>query len=202
MTHFKAALQVAFQSAQVHLESLENQSVAGTATLSELRSRLAKPLNDHSLDADEVVRDLVRDAQDGILGSAGGRFFAWAIGGSVPAALAADWLTSAWDQNAALFACSPSSAVVEEVAGEWLKELLGLPASASVAFVSGCQMAHVCCLAAARHALLFERGWDVERLGLCGAPPIRILTSNRHGSVERAVRLLGLGEGSVVDVEL
>jgi glutamate/tyrosine decarboxylase-like PLP-dependent enzyme len=202
VTHFKAALQVAFQSAQVHLESLENQSVAGTATLSELRSRLAKPLNDHSLDADEVVRDLVRDAQDGILGSAGGRFFAWAIGGSVPAALAADWLTSAWDQNAALYACSPSAAVVEEVAGEWLKDLLGIPASASFAFVSGCQMAHVTCLAAARHALLKEKGWDVERNGLCGAPPIRVLASNRHGSVERAIRLLGIGEDNAFDLEL
>jgi glutamate/tyrosine decarboxylase-like PLP-dependent enzyme len=199
---FKASLQVASQSALVHLESLGSQPVAAAATLSELRSRLAKPLNDHSLEAEEVVRDLVRDAQHGILGSAGGRFFAWAIGGSVPAALAADWLTSAWDQNAALYACGPSAAVVEEVAGEWLKDLLGIPASASFAFVSGCQMAHTTCLAAARHALLKDKGWDVERNGLCGAPPIRALASNRHGSVERAIRLLGIGADNVFDLEL
>jgi glutamate/tyrosine decarboxylase-like PLP-dependent enzyme len=199
---FKPALQVAFQSALVHLETLENQSVAATASLSELRSRLAKPLNDHGLDPQEVVRDLVRDTQGGIVGSAGGRFFAWAVGGSLPAALAADWLTSAWDQNAGLYASSPSAAVAEEVAGVWLKDLLGIPASASFAFVSGCQMAHATCLAAARHALLQERGWDVERNGLCGAPPIRVLASNRHGSVQRAIRLLGIGEANVVDLEL
>ena len=199
---FVGALELAMSSALSHLKSLEDQPAAASASLSQLRRSLGKPLDDSGLDPDVVIRELVRDVEGGILGSAGGRFFAWAIGGAVPAALAADWLTSAWDQNAALFACSPSSAVVEEVAGEWLKELLGLPASASVAFVSGCQMAHVCCLAAARHALLLERGWDVERLGLCGAPPIRILASNRHGSIERAVRLLGLGDGNVVDLEL
>ncbi len=199
---FAGTLELALTSTLSHLEGLDDQSVAATASLSQLRRSLAKPLEDSGVDPQVVIRDLVRDVEGGIVGSAGGRFFAWAIGGAVPAALAADWLTSAWDQNAALFACSPSSAVVEEVAGAWLKELLGVPASASVAFVSGCQMAHVCCLAAARHALLFERGWDVERLGLCGAPPIRILASNRHGSVERAVRLLGLGEGNVVDLDL
>jgi glutamate/tyrosine decarboxylase-like PLP-dependent enzyme len=199
---FKAALQIALQSSLAYLESLEDRPVAPAVTLSELRSRLAKPLNDHSLQPEEVVRDLVRDAQDGIVGSAGGRFFAWAIGGSVPAALAADWLTSAWDQNAGLYASSPSAAVVEEVAGEWLKELLGIPRSASFAFVSGCQMAHATCLAAARHALLQESGWDVERSGLSGAPPIRVLASNRHGTVARAIRLLGMGENNVVDLEL
>ena len=199
---FASTLELALTSTLSHLKGLDDQSVAATASLSQLRGSLAKPLEHSGVDPQVVIRDLVRDVEGGILGSAGGRFFAWAIGGAVPAALAADWLTSAWDQNAALFACSPASAVVEEVAGEWLKELLGVPASASVAFVSGCQMAHVCCLAAARHALLFERGWDVERLGLCGAPPIRILASNRHGSVERAVRLLGIGEGNVVDLGL
>jgi glutamate/tyrosine decarboxylase-like PLP-dependent enzyme len=199
---FAGPLELALNSAISYLKSLDNQPAAATASLSQLRRSLGKPLEDSGVDPTVVIRELVRDVEGGILGTAGGRFFAWAIGGAVPAALAADWLTAAWDQNAALFACSPASAVVEEVAGAWLKEILGIPASASVAFVSGCQMAHVCCLAAARHALLFERGWDVERLGLSGAPPIRILASNRHGSVERAIRLLGLGEGNVVDLEL
>jgi glutamate/tyrosine decarboxylase-like PLP-dependent enzyme len=199
---FAAALQTAVQSALVHLESLGDQPVDATATLGELRSRLGRPLNDCGLAPEEVVCDLVRDTQGGIVGSAGGRFFAWAIGGSVPAALAADWLTAAWDQNAGLYASGPAAAVVEEVAGEWLKELLGIPRSASFAFVSGCQMAHATCLAAARHALLQQRGWDVERRGLCGSPPIRVLASNRHGSVERAIRLLGIGTDHIVDLEL
>ena len=133
-----------------------------------------------------------------MLGSAGGRFFGWVIGGVLPAAMAADWLTSAWQQNAALYACSPAASVVEETVGNWLKEILHLPSSASFALVSGCQMAHVTCLAAARHALLARRGWDVEAEGLFGAPPIRILSSSeRHGSFERAVRMLGFGHARI-----
>jgi len=160
---------------------------------------LSKPLSNQSVPPDQVIADLVRDVEGGLLGSAGGRFFGWVIGGSLPAALAADWLTGAWDQNAALYACGPAAAVVEEVAGRWLKEILGLPGHASFSFVSGCQMAHATCLAAARHALLVERGWDVERQGLYGAPPIRILASEqRHGSIERSVRLLGLGLDQLV----
>jgi glutamate/tyrosine decarboxylase-like PLP-dependent enzyme len=120
------------------------------------------------------------------------------IGGSLPAALAADWLVAAWDQNAVHFASGPAASVVEEIAGAWLKEILGLPSQASFALVTGCQMAHATCLAAARHALLSQRGWNVEEGGLYGAPPIRILTSGaRHGSFERAVRLLGLGLSNV-----
>src|SRR5262249_33097641 len=137
----------------------------------------------------------------GINGSAGGRFFGWVIGGSLPAALAADWLTAVWDQNAASYACAPAEIVIEEVAGAWLKDLLCLPPSASVAFVTGSQMAHATALAAARHALLAQRDWNVEQRGLMGAPPIRILTSSqRHGSIERAARLLGLGSDSLIDL--
>ena len=122
----------------------------------------------------------------------------WVIGGVLPAALATDWMTSAWQQNAALYATSPAAAVVEEVVGEWLKDVLHLPRTASFALVTGCQMAHVTCLAAARHGLLARRDWDVETQGLFGAPPIRILTSSeRHGSFERAVRLLGFGTAQI-----
>ena len=96
--------------------------------------------------------------EGGIIDSAGGRFFGWVIGGSLPAALAADWMTSTWDQNAGLYACAPAAAVVEETAGRWLKELLHLPAGASFALVTGCQMAHATCLAAARHAVLAKCG--------------------------------------------
>ena len=199
--HFSQTLGAALQHALTHLESLDGSSVAVTVDLATLRSRLVKPMNQLPMDPSQVVEELVADVRGGILGSAGGRFFGWVIGGSLPAALAADWLTAAWDQNAARYACGPAAAVVEEAAGAWIKEILRLPATASFAFVTGCQMAHVTCLAAARHGLLAGRGWNVEQRGLSGAPAIRLLTSGlRHGSIERAVRLLGLGLDNVIDL--
>lgn len=181
------------------LKDLDRAPVGATVDLKTLRQRLNKPLAGSGLASEQVITELVADVEGGLLGSTGGRFFGWVIGGSLPAALAADWLTATWDQNGALFATSPAAAVVEEVVGLWLKDLLGLPAHASFALVSGCQMAHATSLAAARHALLAERGWDVEEQGLYGAPPIRILSSaQRHGSFERAVRLLGLGRQQVI----
>src|SRR5499433_2991843 len=195
---FHKALETAHQQALAHLETLDKTSVAATADISQLRAALTKTLSRAGLPADQVISELARDVREGLLGSAGGRFFGWVIGGVLPAALAADWLTSAWQQNAALYACSPAAAVVEETVGVWLKDILGLPERASFALVSGCQMAHVTCLAAARHALLARRGWEVEERGLVGAPAIRILTSTeRHGTLVRAARLLGLGAASV-----
>jgi glutamate/tyrosine decarboxylase-like PLP-dependent enzyme len=120
------------------------------------------------------------------------------IGGTLPVAMAADWLTSAWDQNATISACAPAAGVAEEIAGAWLKDLLDLPAESSFAFVTGCQMAHVTCLAAARGALLSRCGWDVGEQGLAGAPKIRILANeHRHGSIDRAIGLLGLGRANI-----
>ena len=195
---FLNALNVAFNQGVAHLEHLDESSVAATADVATLRAQLDKPLAEKGLPAAQVVEELARDVQGGLLGSAGGRFFGWVIGGALPAAVAADWLTSAWQQNAGIYATSPAAAVVEETVGRWLKEILGLPAHASFALVTGCQMAHVTCLAAARHALLAKHGWDVENQGFYGAPPIRILTSNvRHGSFERAVRLLGFGKAHI-----
>jgi len=197
-TDFRSALDIAFDRAVSHLDQLDESSVAATVDAETLRSRINKPLNNGSLPPQQVVEELVRDVQGGLLGSAGGRFFGWVIGGVLPAAVAADWLTSAWQQNAALYACSPAAAVVEETVGEWLKDVLGLPQTSSFALVTGCQMAHVTCLAAARHALLSKQGWDVESDGLYGAPPIRILSSGeRHASFERAVRLLGFGQAHI-----
>ncbi len=195
---YLSALNIAFNSAIFHLEHLDESSVAATRNVAELREQLDKPLAKNGLPAQQVIEELARDVQGGLLGSAGGRFFGWVIGGAVPAAVAADWLTSAWQQNAGLYACSPAAGVVEENVGRWLKDILGLPEQASFALVTGCQMAHVTCLAAARHALLKKQDWDVETQGLYGAPPIRILTSNaRHGSFERAVRLLGFGTSNI-----
>jgi len=200
---YAPALQRALAHALAHLDALDQAPVGATSTLAELRARLAKPLADEGLPAEQVIDELVTDSAGGILGSAGGRFFGWVIGGSVPAALAADWLTSTWEQNAAIYACGPAEAVIEEVAGAWLKELLGVPEQCSFAFTSGCQMAHMTSLAAARNALLARCGWDVERKGLSGAPALRVLSSNqRHGSIERAVRMLGIGNDHVHDLEV
>ena len=194
MVQFREPLEAASRLALSYLDQLDRLPVAPTAGLDELRSRLEKPLNNAGILPEQVITELAADVEGGIMASAGGRFFGWVMGGSLPAALAADWLTSAWDQNAASYAAGPAAAIVEEVAGAWLKEIFGLPASASFALVTGCQMAHATCLAAARHAVLFKRGWDVEKRGLFSASPIRLLTSSeRHGSFERAVRLLGLG---------
>jgi glutamate/tyrosine decarboxylase-like PLP-dependent enzyme len=200
-SQFRSVLEHTLSHSLAHLDNLEQTPVAATATLDELRRRLARPLAEAGVAPEQVIDDLAADVQGGLLGSAGGRFFGWVMGGALPAALAADWLTAAWDQNAVLYAASPAEAVVEEVAGAWLKDVLRLPPTASFALVTGCQMAHAACLAAARHALLARRGWDVERHGLAGAPAIQILTSSeRHGTVERAARLLGLGSDSIVDL--
>src|SRR5690242_13019154 len=174
-------LDIAATHAARYLDSLPSRPIAATTSIADLRQRLSKPLPETGMAAEAVIDELVWDTEGGILGSGSGRFFGWVIGGTLPAALAADWLTSAWDQCAASNLTAPAEAVVEEVSGAWTKALLGIPASASFAFVTGCQMAHTTALAAARHKLLDDRGWDVEKSGLAGAPPIRVLvTENRH----------------------
>jgi glutamate/tyrosine decarboxylase-like PLP-dependent enzyme len=181
------------------LESLDERPVQPEVDVDALRRTLAGPLPDGPSDPREVIADLARDAEPGLSGMPAGRYFGFVIGGSVPAALAADWLTSAWDQNAGLFAPTPAAAIVEEVAGEWLRELFGLPEDVSFGMVTGCQMAHVTCLAAARHHVLAERGWDVEADGLFGAPPIRVVVgAQRHATIDRALRFLGMGAPSAV----
>ena len=198
-TRQEAALERATQLALAFLESLDAAPVGATVSLAELRRRFSRPLPAEGIDPVTIIDELARDTAGGLLGNAGGRFYGWVIGAGLPAALAADWLTSAWDQNAGLYACGPAAAVVEEVCGAWLKDVLGLPASASFALVTGCQMAHVTCLAAARHAVLARAGWDVNRDGLAGSPPIRVITSSEvHGTTTRAVKLLGIGTANLL----
>lgn len=196
---YRDVLQTALDLSVRHLEERNTTSVCSYTSIASLRKRLGRPLEDEGAPAEKVIEELAHDVEGGLMGSGTGRFFGWVIGGSLPAALAADWLTSAWDQNAVLAATGPAAAVVEETVGGWLKELLGLPSRASFALVTGCQMAHATCLAAARHALLARSGWDVEEQGLFEAPPIRLLTSAaRHATFERAVRLLGLGRSHII----
>jgi glutamate/tyrosine decarboxylase-like PLP-dependent enzyme len=195
------ALNDALELAQSWLGGLEDRPVQARADLAALRRRFAGAMPQEGSDPSQVVRELARDMEDGLLGSAGGRFFAWVIGGGLEAALAADWLVSTWDQNAALYACGPSASVVEEQAGIWLKELFDLPREASFAFTTGCQLAHMTSLAGARHAVLKSVGWDVEQDGLIGAPDLKVLVNDqKHGSIRQAVNFLGLGQTSLIEL--
>jgi glutamate/tyrosine decarboxylase-like PLP-dependent enzyme len=198
----ESTLSLAASKAIEFLTKLDTSAAGATIDAASLRERLGVPLPFQGSPADAVIERLAQSVEGGILGMASGRFYGWVIGGALPSALGADWLTATWDQNAAIYAAGPAAAIAEEVAGGWLKDLLALPDRASFAFVTGCQMANFTCLAAARHALLRERGWDVEARGLNGAPPIRIISSNRrHASIDRAVRFLGLGSDSLVLLE-
>jgi glutamate/tyrosine decarboxylase-like PLP-dependent enzyme len=158
----------------------------------------ATPMPEQGQDAEKVIAELAQTAELGLVANTGPRYFGFVIGGSLPVATAVDWLTSTWDQNAGLYAASPAASVVEEVAAAWLLELLGLPRNASVGFVTGCGPANFTGLAAARHYVLRQAGWDVELDGLNGAPPINlILGEEAHVTVDTALRMLGLGTRSV-----
>jgi Pyridoxal-dependent decarboxylase conserved domain len=158
----RRALERAAELGIEYVESLPERPVAPAASLDELRETLDLPLPEEPTDAVTVIEELARDVEPGLTQMGAGRYFGFVIGGAIPAAIAADWLTSAWDQNFGLALPTPAAAVVEEVAGGWLKELLGLPAHASFAFVTGCQMAHATALLAARHHVLEQVGYDVE----------------------------------------
>jgi aromatic-L-amino-acid decarboxylase len=181
-----------------YLTSLPERPVRAAASLDQLRSALRVPLQDRSQPALQVIEELVAAADPGLVGTQSPRYFGFVIGGGIDAAIAADWLTSVWDQNGAGYPCGPSAAVAEEVACEWLLDILGLPDDAGVGLTTGCQMAHFTCLAAARHRALADAGWDVEADGLFGAPPIRVLVGAKaHTTVFAALRMLGLGSRRV-----
>jgi glutamate/tyrosine decarboxylase-like PLP-dependent enzyme len=180
------------------LEGLDERRVQPQASIEELRAALGGPLPATGIDATQVVAELIEAAEPGIMAMPSGRFFGFVIGGALPATIAADWLTSTWDQNAGLIGPTPSAGVVEEVALDWLRELLGLPEGVSAGFVNGCQMAHFTALAAARHHVLEAAGWDLARDGLQGSPRIRVLVGEeRHVTVDRALRYLGIGAAQI-----
>ncbi len=180
------------------LDRLPDRPVARAVNLDELRAALGGPLPAAGEDPGEVIELLARRADPGLVGSAGPRYFGFVVGGGVPAALAADWLASAWDQNAAMFVMSPAAAVVEEVAAAWLLDVFGLPAGSSVGFVTGATMANFTALAAGRHAVLGRAGWNVEDDGLAGAPPIAVVVGEEaHVTILAALQMLGLGRARV-----
>ncbi|HSK61614.1 MAG TPA: pyridoxal-dependent decarboxylase, partial [Actinomycetospora sp.] len=166
-----------------------------------MRARLDARLPERGEDATRVLDDLAAAIGPGLVASAGPRYFGFVTGGALPAALGADWMVAAADQNAAAYAMSPAAAMVEETAGRWVLDLLGLPRDATVGFVTGAQAANVSCLAAARRALLLGQGWDVESEGLAGAPvPTVVIGDQAHATLLQALRLLGLGSGRAVRV--
>ena len=192
------ALETAAAHATQFLRGLADRPVAARAGAEELRARLGGPLPEHPSDPAEVVAQLAKLADDGLVASAGPRYFGFVVGGSLPAALAADWLAAAWDQNAGLFVLGPAAATVEDVAAGWLTELLGLPTTATCGFVTGGLGANFGGLAAARNHVLARAGWDVERDGLVGAPPVEVVVgAERHVTIDVALRYLGLGSGRV-----
>jgi glutamate/tyrosine decarboxylase-like PLP-dependent enzyme len=194
----RALLTRAAELAADHLEAVGERHAGPIAGHAELRAALGGALPQDGVPAQEVVEALARDAAPGLVASPGPRYFGFVTGGALPAALAADWLASAFDQNSFSAVSSPAAAVVEEVACGWLLELLGLPAEAGVGLTTGAQMANVTGLAAARHALLAGQGWDVEERGFGGAPPLRVLAGQEaHVTLWRALRLLGFGRASV-----
>jgi glutamate/tyrosine decarboxylase-like PLP-dependent enzyme len=199
MSEIRELLRLTAELAADYVESLDERPVFPEVTPERLREALGGPLPDGPSDPETVVNELVESAEPGVVALGSGRYFGFVIGGSLPAALAADWLTSAWDQNAGLYVGGPSASVVEQVTREWLVDLLGLPADASIGYVTGTQMAHVTGLAAARWHVLDAVGWDVGAGGLAGAPPVRVLVGEkRHVTVDRALRLLGLGAPQVI----
>lgn len=199
---YDAALDRASAHARAWLTSLPDRLVPPEADADELLRRLGAELPDGPTDAAEVVDLLAALVEPGLMAMPSGRFFGWVIGGTLPAALAADWLTTAWDQNSGMRYATPGTVAAEEIAAGWVLDLLGLPPHADVGFVTGATMANFTGLAAGRQHVLAAAGWDVNRLGLTGAPRVRVLVGEeRHGTVDLALRYLGLGEPTVVPAD-
>jgi glutamate/tyrosine decarboxylase-like PLP-dependent enzyme len=197
-----SVLNRAVTHACAYLAEVADRPVAATLTGDQLRARLGRPLPHRGDDPIRVIDELADAGRRGTVASQGPRYFGFVTGGSMPPAIAADWLVSAWDQNAQMFAMSPVAAVVEEIVAAWLKELFGLPPAWSVGFVTGAQMANFTALVVARHELLRRAGWDVERHGLFGAPEIDVVVSDEsHRTIFTALRMLGLGSERVHRVE-
>lgn len=201
MSDRRDGLTAAAEYAHTYLAGLDDRPVAARADATAVLERLGGPLPEHGEHPDTVVTALVDGVEPGLVASAGPRHFGFVIGGVLPAALAADWLVSTWDQCAAFHSLSPAAAAIEDITAAWILDVLGLPTSASVGFVTGGQGANTTCLAAARHAVLSAVGWDVERDGLIGAPPVRILCgAQAHVTIDTALRLLGLGAATAIRV--
>jgi glutamate/tyrosine decarboxylase-like PLP-dependent enzyme len=184
------------------LHGLPERPVRASATRDELLAALGGPLPERGEAPGEVVANLAAAADPGLVASAGPRYFGFVIGGGLPSALAADWLTSAWDQNGFAYVMSPAAAVTEEIAAGWLLEIFGLPMTSSVGFTTGVTMASFAGLAAGRHQVLARAGWNVEDEGLAGAPEIAVVAgAEAHATIYASLQMLGLGRNRVLRVD-
>lgn len=198
----RRALQAAHAAALGFLDGLDERPVWPRADIDDMLAVFGDPLPDDGEDAAAVVTDLAERADPGLVAIPGGRFFGFVIGGTLPAALAADWLVSAWDQNSGSSTMTTATVALERVAGRWVCDLMGLPEDAAVGWVTGAQVSNFVCLAVAQHAVLRRAGWDLTRQGLRGAPPLRLVVGrHRHASVDRAARFAGIGADELVVVE-
>jgi glutamate/tyrosine decarboxylase-like PLP-dependent enzyme len=197
----RALLNLTAEIAARYLEDLKNRSVAPSPEAVAGLSALYEPMPEQPIDAACVLETLDRIGSPATTGMAGPRHFGFVIGGSLPAALAANWLAGAWDQCPGVFVASPVGAVLEDVSLGWLLDVLKLPAGSGCGFVTGATMANFSALAAARHTVLARAGWDVEADGLFGAPPVTVVVGDEaHPSLIKALGMLGLGRSRVVRV--
>jgi glutamate/tyrosine decarboxylase-like PLP-dependent enzyme len=201
MADYSPLLTLAHARAAAYLQSIADRPVAASASFAALLQALGGLLPESPQDPLQVVDDLVSRLEPGLVASAGPRYFGFVTGGSYPAALAADWLVSAWDQNTMLHAMSPAMSALEVCTARWVLDILELPAQSSVGFVTGAHMANVTALSAARHEVLRRAGWDVEALGLQGAPTLTVIVGEEaHVSVQAACRLIGVGSRTILRV--
>lgn len=202
MPDHRALLHQTADLAADYLAGIEQRHVGTLATREALAAALGGPLPAHGEAPADVLARLARGADPGVVASAGPRYFGFVTGGSLPAALAADWLAGAWDQNGFAWVMSPAGAVVEEIAAAWLVDLFGLPPSSSVGFTTGATMANFTGLLAARHRVLARAGWDVERDGLQDAPSLRVVVgAEAHATILAALQMAGLGAGRALRIE-
>ncbi len=189
----------AAELAEEHLATLRDRPVRADVSYEDVVAALDEPLPERGEDDVAVLEHLVAAAGPGVVANPGPRYFGFVTGGALPAALGADWLTSAWDQNAFSRVSSPAAAAIEAVAERWVLEALDLPRTAAVGFATGATTSNFTCIAAARHALLERAGWDVEQQGLSGAPPIRVIVGEHvHASLLVALRYAGLGAPTTI----
>lgn len=199
---YRDALGGAHAHAMDWLQSVPTRPVRPTRSADELLADFSMPLQEHPIDALTVVDELARLAEPGLMAMPSGRFFGWVIGGTLPASMAADWLVSAWDQNAAMRFATPATAAAEQVAGAWLLDLLGLPGESDVGFTTGATGSNFVGLAAGRQYVLDRAGWDLATDGLTGAPRVTVFAGkDRHASVDLALNYLGLGKPVEVDAD-
>ncbi len=191
---YDEVLDVADRHARAWLSGIRERPIPPRLGTDDVKDRLGRTLPESGEPAPDVIERLAEGAEPGLIAIGSPRFFGWVIGGTQPVALAADWLVSAWDQNTGLRTITPAAVAAEELAAEWLVDLLGLPAGSEVGFTTGATMAQFACMAAARDEVLRREGWDVETAGMAGGPAIRfIVGEERHGTVDLAGRYLGLG---------